>query len=437
MSDQMRDDAPGTDRLLDEVLLGDGPDPELLVRYAQDPDGLSSTERATIERQLAASPALADELRVLRGFDPASATPQQDSLGPASSLRERLRRWFSGGPLPVWAPVSVVAVLVAALALPLFFSRTPLREREDVKLARASTSEADAAGAAQALEEQRTVLRDEPAQVERKVVPLDASSATVAEPAAPPLAAEAAAKRVPERSDPETAATVVEPGAAATLAQSGEHLARASADALLASPPAEVFGELAEPRYRAPFPPAPRRRQTSAASEDTRAARPIVLAPEHVARTAEPQPLLLWYAPSGLASGQLVIQDPAAEEPLLDVELRAPARAGIQSVDLATLGVALAPRTEYRWSISGATGPDAASRMGWVRHVPAVRLQEDFAQLPAGERAAAWARAGYWHDALRELERARRADPGSEAPRRALARLLESIGLPEIDTSSW
>jgi hypothetical protein len=131
-----------------------------------------------------------------------------------------------------------------------------------------------------------------------------------------------------------------------------------------------------------------------------------------------------------------VIQDPAAEEPLLDVELRAPARAGIQSVDLATLGVALAPRTEYRWSISGATGPDAASRMGWVRHVPAVRLQEDFAQLPAGERAAAWARAGYWHDALRELERARRADPGSEAPRRALARLLESIGLPEIDTSS-
>jgi len=65
MSDPHEREA-GLAMLLVDVLAGEDQDVELLVRYAQDPDALSSEERQQVEHALETSPAYADQLRVLR-----------------------------------------------------------------------------------------------------------------------------------------------------------------------------------------------------------------------------------------------------------------------------------------------------------------------------------------------------------------------------------
>jgi hypothetical protein len=56
----------GLAMLLIDVLAGDADELELLERYARAPDALGAAQRSRLELRLAESPALADQLRVLR-----------------------------------------------------------------------------------------------------------------------------------------------------------------------------------------------------------------------------------------------------------------------------------------------------------------------------------------------------------------------------------
>ncbi len=56
----------GLAMLLIDVLAGDADELELLERYARAPDALSDAQRSHLEVRIAESPALADQLRVLR-----------------------------------------------------------------------------------------------------------------------------------------------------------------------------------------------------------------------------------------------------------------------------------------------------------------------------------------------------------------------------------
>ena len=56
----------GLAMLLVDVLAGDADELELLERYAHEPGALSSAHRSRLELRIAESPALADQLRVLR-----------------------------------------------------------------------------------------------------------------------------------------------------------------------------------------------------------------------------------------------------------------------------------------------------------------------------------------------------------------------------------
>ena len=59
--------------LLADVLSEGAPDPVLLVRYADNPDVLSSRERQVVEKRLAESPQYRDQLRVLLRTSPDSS----------------------------------------------------------------------------------------------------------------------------------------------------------------------------------------------------------------------------------------------------------------------------------------------------------------------------------------------------------------------------
>jgi hypothetical protein len=58
----------GLAMLLMDVLAGEDSELELLARYARAPEQLAADQRAELEYRIAQSPALADQLRVLRRF---------------------------------------------------------------------------------------------------------------------------------------------------------------------------------------------------------------------------------------------------------------------------------------------------------------------------------------------------------------------------------
>lgn len=82
-----RDRDRGLAELLGDVFSSGQPDPELLVRYGGNPQSLSADERQSVETHLAASPAYADQLKVLKNFDisaleaaaPAPTAPKAES----------------------------------------------------------------------------------------------------------------------------------------------------------------------------------------------------------------------------------------------------------------------------------------------------------------------------------------------------------------------
>jgi hypothetical protein len=164
------------------------------------------------------------------------------------------------------------------------------------------------------------------------------------------------------------------------------------------------------------------------------------LVPDHVGLTTSAAPSLFWYISNdarGYVVFELTLIDEASVAPLVDVRVPAPARGGIQRVNLAEHGVALKPGQEYQWSLALVVDPAQRSRdlvaTGWIERVPepddlAARLA---ASDPAG-RANVYAGAGLWYDALGALadEEARR--PGDPEPRRQRNALLGQVGLPAI-----
>ncbi|MEO7940626.1 MAG: DUF928 domain-containing protein, partial [Burkholderiaceae bacterium] len=85
-----------------------------------------------------------------------------------------------------------------------------------------------------------------------------------------------------------------------------------------------------------------------------------VLAPEQTGLTEQAQPTLYWYVskPATMAVELTLIAD-AAETPVLARNVSV-TQAGVQSVDLAQLGITLRPDTDYEWFVS--VVPDTGRR---------------------------------------------------------------------------
>ena len=155
------------------------------------------------------------------------------------------------------------------------------------------------------------------------------------------------------------------------------------------------------------------------------------LAPDHTGLTISAQPALYYFVP--VASGVRVVVRPEGEpnaRPLVEKDFAAPARIGIQRLDLKALGVLLAPGVEYRWSVSDARTTSSAM-------IRRVELSGDLARklngVPAGRsRYTLLAREGVWYDALDEVSRAAEAAPSAALAGRHRAALLEQIGLRDI-----
>ena len=114
------DSSEGLAALFTDVLFEGAPNPELLVRYADDPSALPLEERQMVERLMAESPQVRDQLKVLKSFElPAEQPSAAKSKSWLTGALGQIRRLFNSTPLLVGAP----AIAVAAIALLLIYPR--------------------------------------------------------------------------------------------------------------------------------------------------------------------------------------------------------------------------------------------------------------------------------------------------------------------------
>ena len=134
-----------------------------------------------------------------------------------------------------------------------------------------------------------------------------------------------------------------------------------------------------------------------------------VLAPKQIALTTQAQPALFWFQTEPSNAGfELTVTEPKKAEPLLSLKGEDKQAGGTHSVSLAKHKVTLAPNVSYQWSI--ALVPDAKNRSkdliasGYVKRVEApAELAAQIAKAAPADRAAIYAQAGYWYDALQSI----------------------------------
>lgn len=190
-----------------------------------------------------------------------------------------------------------------------------------------------------------------------------------------------------------------------------------------------------EPDDAPEYVPPPRGAPTGRIGGGTRGLQALpltALAPGHTGLTISAQPVLYYYTPAA-ARPRLTLRqaNDAAVPPLLDLELPAPGGAGIQRLDLATLGARLAQGIEYRWTVSLAGEKRDAS--GLIQRVePSADLSRRLAGTSGRARYTLLAREGVWYDALDEVSRSIEAAPANPVPAKHRAALLEQIGLTAV-----
>jgi len=162
------------------------------------------------------------------------------------------------------------------------------------------------------------------------------------------------------------------------------------------------------------------------------------LAPDHMGITASEQPALYWFISAATSLPvELAIMDPQGVKPLFERRLSGPIERGVHRIDLAELGVRLAPGVAYRWSVT--VIPDANRRSRDILAAATIERADVPAEIRSkldGTRkedlAAVYAEAGFWYEALASISERIERTPGDEALRQQRAQLLSQVGLPDI-----
>jgi hypothetical protein len=163
----------------------------------------------------------------------------------------------------------------------------------------------------------------------------------------------------------------------------------------------------------------------------------LALVPDHAALTTHAQPSLFWFqSKPAKVKLELTLIEPGKAKPLLALKAEQASKAGIRRVKLESYKVELQPDIPYEWVV--AIVPDSANRSmdviakGTIKRIaPPASLTKDIETLDPLDRAAAYADAGIWYDALESISNAVDAHPDDASIRAQRASLLKQVGLPE------
>ncbi|MEZ4334126.1 MAG: DUF928 domain-containing protein [Myxococcota bacterium] len=427
-------------RLMQDVEESDWPAPELLARYATDPNRLSEAEKQTVERALAASRTVGDELATLRGFDfgalDADRHPARTAAGRLAPAGDGGGGEGAGG-LAAWLnawlarpPVWVGAAALLALALWLAASdESPLRSGVADSMPQLARRNEPPAPRGSAPGTAGTELPGPDGRAADE--PMKSSEPTTAIVQAEPTRTPTPTPESTPESTPKDASRI-----AARDADAGPDMPTAGKRATPPEAKPELLLAMAMPDYHPAYGVDARESgEWIVRGATSEAPRVTVLAPDHVARACNAQPALHWSLDRLPATGTffLTIVDERDEPVVLDRALAQPTRAGIQRVDLAGLGIRLPAARTLRWSIAlradEAAAPEAFD-FGWLRvDPPDASAEQALAARSDADRSAAYAELGCYSEALDAALAIRARRPDEATPHRAVERLADQAGL--------
>ena len=206
-----------------------------------------------------------------------------------------------------------------------------------------------------------------------------------------------------------------------------------------APPPLPAQGEeaLAIPEYKPPARGAPGGRVGGASRGTVKATMPLptieLLAPDgNAGQTMSPTPILYFYVSQLITwPTQFTISAPLRPDPVIEVNIPAPQRAGVYAIRTADYRVQLQPGVLYTWSVSVILNAKAPSRdivasASLLRTAPDPTLESALHGASPSRRAALFAQAGFWYDAV-----AAAADMEAFDRHAALDALMNEVGLAE------
>lgn len=163
----------------------------------------------------------------------------------------------------------------------------------------------------------------------------------------------------------------------------------------------------------------------------------LALVPDHVALTTQAQPSLFWFqSKPAKARLELTLVEPRKAKPLLSLTTSQADKAGIHRIKLAKHNIELQPDVLYEWNVAIVSDAENRSKdviaKGVIKRIKAPHdLAKGVANTDDLGRAAIYAEAGIWYDALEAISNAIDANPADASLRAQRASLLKQIGLPE------
>jgi hypothetical protein len=163
----------------------------------------------------------------------------------------------------------------------------------------------------------------------------------------------------------------------------------------------------------------------------------LPLVPEHLALTTQAQPSLFWFqSKPAKAKFELTVVEPKNPKPLVSLTSPDADKVGVHRIKLSRYNVELKPDVLYEWSV--AIIPDAENRSqdviakGVIKRVnPPPELASQIEKTDGLARAAVYAQAGMWYDALDTITNAIEANPNDASLKEQRASLLKQVGLPQ------
>ena len=201
--------------------------------------------------------------------------------------------------------------------------------------------------------------------------------------------------------------------------------------------PANAEEAPANPDYKPPPRGAPGGRVGGATRGTVKATMTLptieLIAPDgHAGLTTIATPALYFYVSQPISwSTRFTISAASRPDPVIEVNIPAPQQAGVYAIRTADYHVQLQPGVLYTWSVSVIINPKAPSRdivasASLLRATPDPVIESALRGAPASRRAALFAQAGFWYDAV-----AAAADIGAFDRHAALDALMNGVGLVE------
>ena len=162
----------------------------------------------------------------------------------------------------------------------------------------------------------------------------------------------------------------------------------------------------------------------------------VALVPDHVGLTVKQTPMLNWFlskpTPHPL---KFTINDDRKVRPIYEGSLPTPTAAGVQSIDLKSLGLALEPNVQYRWFVSASPNPESPSRDivagGMIERCEFSECLTVTSVNVTCDRESVRTNAfiGFWYDAMGCVCSLIEKEPTDPSLRRLRAALLRQVGL--------